>query len=160
MLTALLDMLGLSYAKAIGILVVLAALAGAYFYVTGLQSKYTEQVAMNREMGYMLIQEQVAHNHYKERVNANQKELAAANQEIAVARMERDAANRKVADLRLSKLASAKPGLVTRFARRATERLWVDFETETPGDRETDLPVSTPGGQAGPAGNPADSRNH
>lgn len=128
MLVNLLDMMGLSYAKALGILVVLTALAGAYFYVTGLQSKYTEQVAMNREMGYMLIQEQAAHKHYKGRVDENQKELATANQEIAAARMERDAANRKVADLRLSKLASAKPGLVTRFARRATERLWADFE--------------------------------
>lgn len=63
---------------------------------------------------------------------------------------------KKIAEHDLSSLANNKPGLITLYARRATERVLRDIETAANGTAET-MPGATTGGHPGDETPPSDS---
>lgn len=120
--------LPLPWGKIVLLLTILAVVGGGYFWVNSLVNRLGEQERINSELGYKLVQEQTAHKVFKERVDAAVVRLDRVHKQMSDIRTERDKAVRRLADSRLEGLAAARPSLITRYARRATVRVWREFE--------------------------------
>lgn len=116
------------YIKAIVALFIISVVAGGYWYVTNLQKKLEFKIKENIVLSIGLEQEKAAHAFLVEEVARNNIALEKTNNKLQTIRKERDEAVKEVQDSRLSRLAKAKPGRLAIRAKRASIRLWRDFE--------------------------------
>ena len=116
------------WVSAIVVIVVLALIGGAFLYVNHLSSKVTRLTGERDTALAGMMQAKAEKAELERSVERAERNIEHTNLELAEARDEAQRYQKKFEDHDLAKLATAKPGLVTRFARRATERVLNDIE--------------------------------
>jgi hypothetical protein len=138
------------------IALVLAGLVGTtYVYKLKFdKAQILQQVAEQQRDTMLKVNEQIL-----EAQAADAKIRDKLYEDFKGARNEAETYRQKLADHDLSALAAAKPGLVTRLARRATDRVLRDIEAAANGGPTETVPESADSGHSETENPPTDSHS-
>ncbi|WP_020675560.1 hypothetical protein [Geopsychrobacter electrodiphilus] len=109
--------------------IILAVVAGGYFYISHLNSKVTRLTGERNTAIEGMQRAKLETTELRKGIENAKQNITTINRDLAAAREEAQQYRKKFDDHDLRKLAAAKPGLITRFARRATERVLSDIES-------------------------------
>lgn len=144
---------GLPWGRILAIVAIVAAVAGGYMWFNNFveeKAELTQHLAevtkdLEAEQYKSALERQNA-AYYKGQVELALKDVELLNLKLNEIRKERDNAKKVLEDVpKLERAAAGKPGLVTKFAQRATRKLWSDFEAEAqPSSGSSNPGVSEP----------------